>query len=241
MTKIFNIGDVNPKARKQRIKEIIMALSPEKQKILKEKSDSEQFLKVTEEINLIFNSLYSRKYEGFRYFFGEILYSSDDLKDRVKTTILIWDTLKVIDEFDRNIIIDLTESVMSLGEVAKKYGITVNDVLFSINNTLGYIKHINFVMSKCSSKYRKIESIYTTLGQYSEVDVDWAINKLSPAHKKILYSVHGLNLHEPGKVNIDNVPYSTYVMHILPLLSSLLAKKNNKVTLNNVIKIEKVN
>ena len=238
MTKVFNFGEVNPIAKKQRIKEIIMALSPEKQRILKEKTDNEKVLEITGEINLIFDSLYSYKYEGFRYLFGE-LYENCDLNDRVRITILIWDALDVIDSQDKNIIIDVIKS-MSLEEVSNKYGISVNEVLMSLNDTLGYIKHINYIMLQNGKKNQRIESVYITLGEYSREDVDWAISKLSLAHKKIIYAVHGLNLQEPQKVNIDNVPYTTYVMHILPVLSGLLAKKNCKVEMKNSLKVAQI-
>lgn len=222
--KVFNFGEVNPSMRKERLREIIMALSPEKQRILKEKKDDEMVLKITEQVNRIFNSLYSYEYEGFRYLFGEI-YQGATLNEQIRKTVLIWDSFDVIDSREKDIIMDVINS-MSIKDVAIKHGISAEDVLTSLHSTIDYIKRIDLVMKQECKKMKKIESVYVTLSDYSEEDINWAINNLTPAYKKILYSVHGLDLKNPCRVNVDNIPYTTYVMHVLPTLSSLLAKKN---------------
>ena len=130
--KVFNFGEVNPSMRKERLKEIIMALSPEKQKILKEKTDDEMVLKITEQVNRVFNSLYSYEYEGFRYLFGEI-YQGASLNEQIRKTVLIWDSFDVIDSREKDIIMDVINSMFSDEKINN---ILVSDGKYSIKSTI---------------------------------------------------------------------------------------------------------
>lgn len=101
-----------------------------------------------------------------------------------------------------------------------------------LNDIISYINNVMAILLNTDSANYKVESIYKTLSNYSSNVILNAILELNSAYRKIIFEVHGFNLEEPNPVDIEKVPYTTYVECILPTLRGILERNTSKDHVN---------
>lgn len=150
----------------------------------------------------------------------------------IKNVALLSEIIGTFDKWQVDIFKSYFIEGLSVLKISLYFEYSVDVIEKILGDMISYVQVVLPLLLDNKSSGYTIESIYKTLNAYSSENVLNAILELDSFYRKIIFEVHGFNLEEPNPVDIEKVPYTTYVECILPTLRGILERNTSKDFVN---------